>query len=119
VLLGCLALTLGIAACGSSGSSSSSNGSAASTSGSASATDNAAAAAAIKSYVGQPSAFPVTDPLKSIKKGATVAFMDCGTPISHTAGRIFAGLDPDHDLARLRATMRTVAPGSEKRLTVS
>jgi DNA-binding GntR family transcriptional regulator len=35
---------------------------------------------------------------------------------AHTASRIFAGIDPDHDLARLRTTMRTVAPGSEKKL---
>jgi DNA-binding GntR family transcriptional regulator len=33
-----------------------------------------------------------------------------------TASLIFAGLDPDHDLARLRTTMETVAPGSEKKL---
>lgn len=78
MLLGCLALILGLAACGSSSSSSSAS---ATTDASGSSTDNAAAAAAIKPYVGQPSAFPVTEPLKSIKKGATVAFMDCGTPI--------------------------------------
>jgi GntR family transcriptional regulator, rspAB operon transcriptional repressor len=35
-----------------------------------------------------------------------------------TASLIFAGLDPDHDLARLRTTMETVAPGSEKKLKV-
>ena len=38
---------------------------------------------------------------------------------ARTAGLVFAGLDPDHDLARLRETMRTVAPGSEKKLGVS
>jgi ribose transport system substrate-binding protein len=84
VLLGCLALILGLAACGSSSSSSSSTDSSSAVAGSsssASAPDSAAAAAAIKPYVDQPSAFPVTEPLKSIKKGATVAFMDCGTPI--------------------------------------
>jgi DNA-binding GntR family transcriptional regulator len=35
---------------------------------------------------------------------------------ARTAGLVFAGLDPDHDLARLRTTMKTVAPGSEKKL---
>src|SRR3954469_13588687 len=37
---------------------------------------------------------------------------------ARTVERIFAGLDPDHDLARLRTTMKTVAPGSEKNLKV-
>jgi DNA-binding GntR family transcriptional regulator len=37
---------------------------------------------------------------------------------ARTAALIFAGLDPDHDLARLRTTMKTVAPGSEKKLRV-
>lgn len=36
---------------------------------------------------------------------------------ARTASLVFAGLDPDHDLARLRTTMQTVAPGSEKKLT--
>jgi DNA-binding GntR family transcriptional regulator len=38
---------------------------------------------------------------------------------ARTAGLVFAGLDPDHDLARLRTTMQTVAPGSEAKLQVS
>lgn len=33
-----------------------------------------------------------------------------------TATVVFEGLDPDHDLARLRTAMRTVAPGSEATL---
>ncbi len=37
---------------------------------------------------------------------------------AHTAALIFAGLDPDHDLARLRTAMQTVAPGSEKKLKI-
>jgi GntR family transcriptional regulator, rspAB operon transcriptional repressor len=37
---------------------------------------------------------------------------------ARTAGLIFAGLDPDHNLLRLRETMRTVAPGSEGKLKV-
>jgi DNA-binding GntR family transcriptional regulator len=35
-----------------------------------------------------------------------------------TAALIFTGLDPDHNLLRLRETMRTVAPGSERKLKV-
>jgi ribose transport system substrate-binding protein len=77
----CLAAAVGLAACGSSNSSSTSSNVASTATGSAANADTAAAAAAVKPYVGQPSAFPVTQPLKSIKKGATVAFMDCGTPI--------------------------------------
>lgn len=82
-----LALALGLAACGSSSSSSSSaSTSAAASSGTSSASSSsagntAAASAAIAPYVGHPSAFPVTDPLTKVKKGATVAFMDCGTSI--------------------------------------
>jgi len=29
---------------------------------------------------------------------------------------VFAGLDPDHDLARLRTTIQAVAPGAEHTL---
>jgi DNA-binding GntR family transcriptional regulator len=32
---------------------------------------------------------------------------------AHTARLVFQGLDPEHDLARLRTTIRTVAPGAE------
>jgi DNA-binding GntR family transcriptional regulator len=38
---------------------------------------------------------------------------------ARTAALVFAGIDPDHDLARLRTTMQTVAPGSELKLRVS
>jgi ribose transport system substrate-binding protein len=80
--IACVALAVGLAACGSSGSNDNTSSSGASTvSGSAQNANTAAAAEAIKPYVGQPGPFPVTDPLKSVKKGATVAFMDCGTPI--------------------------------------
>jgi DNA-binding GntR family transcriptional regulator len=34
----------------------------------------------------------------------------------HTVKLIFDGLDPEHDLERLRATIRTVAPGAEHAL---
>ncbi|HET9103923.1 MAG TPA: GntR family transcriptional regulator [Solirubrobacteraceae bacterium] len=36
-----------------------------------------------------------------------------------TAALVFRGMDPDHDLARLRTTMDTVAPGAAKKLTLS
>jgi DNA-binding GntR family transcriptional regulator len=38
---------------------------------------------------------------------------------AQTAALIFAGLDPDHDLARLRTTILTVAPGAEDSLTLA
>jgi ribose transport system substrate-binding protein len=81
-LLACLALAAGVVACGDDeDSGSSDNGTGTASSHSAEKVDKASAEAAIKPYVGQPSAFPVTDPLKEVKKGATIAFMDCGTPI--------------------------------------
>ena len=84
----CLALAFGVAACGSSSSSSSTSSSSSSASSGGSTTANssnstnaAAATAAIQPYIGHASAFPITQPLKSVKKGATIAFMDCGTSI--------------------------------------
>jgi DNA-binding GntR family transcriptional regulator len=35
-----------------------------------------------------------------------------------TAGRVFHAIDPGHDLSRVRATIRTVAPGAESALDV-
>jgi ribose transport system substrate-binding protein len=55
----------------------------------------AEAKAAIKPYVGQPSAFPVTEKLKEIPKGDTVAFMDCGAPI---CAAMYEGLKPATEL---------------------
>jgi ribose transport system substrate-binding protein len=74
-------LALSLTACGSDNGGSSASGTTTTASGNAPKADTAAAEAAIKPYVGQPSAFPVTEPLKEVKKGATVAFMDCGTSI--------------------------------------
>jgi DNA-binding GntR family transcriptional regulator len=37
---------------------------------------------------------------------------------ARTAALVFDGIDPDHDLARLRTTMQTFAPGSEGKLKV-
>jgi ribose transport system substrate-binding protein len=83
VALACLSVAFGVAACGSSsdGGTSSSSGSAAATSTGGANADKAAALSAIQPYIGQPSAFPVTDPLKKVPKGSTIAFTDCGTPI--------------------------------------
>jgi ribose transport system substrate-binding protein len=41
----------------------------------------AAAKAAVAPYLGKPSAFPVTAKLEKRPAGATVAFVDCGTPV--------------------------------------
>lgn len=78
-----LALALALAACGGSSSSSSSSSSASTSEGESEGgtADVAAATEAITPYIGQPSAFPVTDPLAKLPKGATIAYMDCGTPI--------------------------------------
>jgi DNA-binding GntR family transcriptional regulator len=38
---------------------------------------------------------------------------------AHTAALVFAGLDPGHDLARLRTTIATVAPGAEDAVAAS
>jgi ribose transport system substrate-binding protein len=83
-LIACLALAFGVAACGSSSSSSSSSSASSggsTTANSSSSTNAAAATAAIQPYIGHASAFPIKQPLKSVKKGATIAFMDCGTSI--------------------------------------
>lgn len=82
LLLVCLCSALLFAACGSSSSGTSTGSSAGTTSGEGaeSGTDVAAAAATVKPYIGQPSAFPVTEALKEVPKGAKVAYMDCGQP---------------------------------------
>lgn len=90
-------LALGLAACG-GGSSSSSGGSttesesseapkggetenASEESAGGSGGGAAAAKEVIAEYVGQPSAFPVTEKLKSVPKGDEIDYVDCGTPI--------------------------------------
>jgi ribose transport system substrate-binding protein len=81
VTLACLALAFGLAACGSDDSSDTSSSAASTASASAPKVDEATALAAIKPYIGQPSAFPVTEALKKVPTGSTIAFTDCGTPI--------------------------------------
>jgi ribose transport system substrate-binding protein len=39
------------------------------------------AAAFVAPYIGKPSPFPVTEKLKEVPKGATIAYMDCGDPV--------------------------------------
>ena len=75
-------LSVTIAACGStSATTTGTDVSAGGTSAAAADTSGIAAAKrAIAPYVGQPSAFPVTEPLKKRPVGETVDFVDCGTP---------------------------------------
>ncbi len=49
---------------------------------------------------------------------ADLAALRLAEHYARTAALVFAGIDPDHDLARLRTTMQTVAPGSEAKLKV-
>jgi ribose transport system substrate-binding protein len=70
-----LALAFGAVACGDDDGSNDSSSAAEANGG------NAAAEAVIEPYIGQPSAFPVTEPLKETPKRATFAFMDCGSPV--------------------------------------
>jgi DNA-binding GntR family transcriptional regulator len=61
---------------------------------------------------------------RSIVEAVTVGDADRAAhrlvaPYAHTAALVFAGLDPGHDLARLRTTIATVAPGAEDALTAS
>jgi ribose transport system substrate-binding protein len=85
LLVMCLCSVLLLAACGggSSSSSTASSTATATTSGEGAEGDagTAAAAATVKPFIGQPSAFPVTENLKEIPKGARIAYMDCGTPV--------------------------------------
>ncbi|WP_433171415.1 sugar ABC transporter substrate-binding protein [Actinoallomurus sp. CA-150999] len=86
-LIASVGLALGMAACSSGGPS----GDGSSTGAASAGVDKAAVTAAIKSYVGQPSAFPITDPLKQVRKGATIAWVDNSTPIS---GLLWSLLQP-------------------------
>jgi ribose transport system substrate-binding protein len=82
-----LALTLGVAACGGGNSSSGSSSSPSSETGGSTAASEGGGAAAkaaevVAPYVGHPSPFPVTEPLKKVPKGAHMIFADAGTPIN-------------------------------------
>ncbi len=72
----CAVTAVALAACGSSGSSGSSEPS----SSAASAKVSPEASKAIDAFIGKPGAFPITEPLKRVPKGANMVFMDCGTP---------------------------------------
>jgi ribose transport system substrate-binding protein len=77
-----LAAGLMLAACG-GGSSDSSPSTSSSTNGSeGGSSEGAAAKKAVASYIGKPSAFPVTEMLKELPKGATVAYVEAtGTAV--------------------------------------
>lgn len=96
-LLAALVCAVAIAACGGGDDSSSATAADTSPSGETSTSGNglAEAEAAIEPFVGQPSPFPVTEKLKEIPKGATIAFMDCGAPI---CAAMYAGLEPAAEL---------------------
>ncbi len=87
-----IALVLGLAACGSSSSSSSH---AATTSSSAAASAESAgvarARAALKGYIGTPSPFPVSEPLKKVPKAKTIIFANCG---STACGLLWTLMEP-------------------------
>jgi ribose transport system substrate-binding protein len=108
VLLGfVLVVAIGLAACGGGGSSSSGETTSTSEapSGGESATDTegnsaegtetvssdggvSAAEKAIAPFVGQPSAFPVDEPLKQIPTGKSVVDVECGTPYCALIGEL-------------------------------
>ena len=61
----------------------------------------------------------VPQPLRAVAAGdADLAARRLVEHYAQTAKLIFAAIDPEHDLARLRTTMATVAPGSEGALTL-
>ncbi|MBS1895327.1 MAG: substrate-binding domain-containing protein [Actinobacteria bacterium] len=90
VVLAAVALVVLVAACGGGGSSSGSSPSTESETtakttaeaGSGEGDAAAGAAKAVAPYISKPSAFPVTEALKKVPKGATVDFVDTGTPFS-------------------------------------
>lgn len=106
-LLTVVALAVAVAGCG---SSSSNTGSAIASGGgtpvgTSNASGIAAAKRAIAPYVGQPSAFPVTDPLKTRPNGARLDYVDCGTP---TCALMYSFVQPaakamGFDLTRIEA----------------
>jgi len=93
VLVAVLVAAAAITACGGGddSTSSSTGGTSSGTETSSSGNGLAEAKAAIAPFVGQPSPFPVTEALKEVPEGATIAFMDCGAPI---CAAMYAGLEP-------------------------
>lgn len=67
--------------------------------------DVAAAEAAIEPYLGKPSPFPVTEPLKELPAGAAISFVDCGTPVCALFWELIqpAGQTMGVDITRVRA----------------
>jgi ribose transport system substrate-binding protein len=86
-VFGCLAVALMVATagCGSDSKGSSSSGD-----GGGAKVDQASAQKLIDSYIGKPSAFPVTEPLKQLPpKGTRVALLDIGTPVNALFNQLF------------------------------
>jgi ribose transport system substrate-binding protein len=127
IMLGVLVLALGLAACGGGGSSSSSTteteateakaetGGETESTGEASGGDAVAAAEkVIAPYVGHPSAFPVTEKLDKLPKGANIDYMDCGTPVCALFWELLepAGKTMGVNLKRVKAgsSANTVGP---------
>ena len=88
-----IGLAVALAACGGGGSSSSTTGGGTGESPAAEETSPAsseegggsavaAAEKVVEPYVGHPSPFPVTEPLKKVPKGARFIFADAGTPLN-------------------------------------
>jgi ribose transport system substrate-binding protein len=92
-IVGAAVVAVGIGACGSGSGSGSGQTSTSTTStgpGQAAASSAARqkAEAAIEPLVGQPSAFPVTTPLKRLPRGASITYVDCGTPACGLFGQL-------------------------------
>ncbi|HEY5332007.1 MAG TPA: substrate-binding domain-containing protein [Solirubrobacterales bacterium] len=76
-----LVLALGLAACGGGSESTSGGGTTSEASETVSAgSGTAAAKKAIAPFVGHPSAFPVTEPMKQDPAGTSIVDVECGTP---------------------------------------
>jgi ribose transport system substrate-binding protein len=75
-------LALPLVACGDESSSEgASTGAAAETGATGNEAGVAAAEAAIRPYIGQPSEFPVVEELQEVPTGASIVYMDSGTPV--------------------------------------
>jgi ribose transport system substrate-binding protein len=75
-------LAFALAACGSGDSTSAASRQTSTGSGGSGDSSTTAARAAIAPLLSKPTAFPVTEPLKKRPTGATIAYMDSGSPIS-------------------------------------
>ena len=109
-------LAFALAACGSGDDSTSAASRQTSTgSGGSGDSSTAAAQAAIAPLLEKPTLFPVTEPLKKLPKGATIAYMDFGSPISALQYQLLlpAAKTMGVKIARIKAgpDAKTVATG--------